>query len=793
MKKLLGTMLFIAVGCISSAQSSLTDQFTGIVKDATTRQPIAGATVWLANKPMVTDEKGVFVVSRNALAGKKLVIAATGYRNIQQDKLTISAATMEWFLTPVVETLQPLEVTAVRASDRAPFAKSNISKEELKKLNLGMDIPYILNQLPSVVVNSDAGNGVGYTGIRIRGSDATRINVTLNGIPYNDAESMGTFFVNLPDFTSSVNSIQVQRGVGTSSNGPAAFGASVHLSTNDIKEKPYLEFNNSIGSFGTFKHTLQGGTGVIGKYFTIDGRVSTIRSNGYIDRASSDLRSFYVGTVFRKGNTSLRFNVFSGNEKTYQAWYGVSESMLATNRRFNPAGTEKPGEPYENQTDNYHQTHYQLFFNQQLKNNWTLNTTTFLSRGKGYYEEYRADQSLARYGLPPFTSGGITYTRTDLVRQLWLDNYYYGQLFTLQKRTDKKEVTMGGGVTRYDGDHIGRLPWLQRGIQPANYRFYDLPAFKNDAHLYIKWQQNFSSRWKGFADLQQRLVRHVMDGFRNNPTLRVDRSFSFFNPKLGLSYQNGGTQAFFSFAVANKEPNRDDFQAGINSQPKSERLLDWEAGWLHRTEKSSIGVTLFHMDYRDQLVLTGQINDVGAYTRTNVPRSFRTGIEIEGGIRLRPSLQLNGNLTISRNKIKQFTEFIDNFDTGDQDKIVHRNKDISFSPPVTANATLNWKPLPALEVEWLHKFVDRQFLDNTSNAARQIAAFYVQDVRINWKVPVKTFKETRLVVQVFNVLNRMYAPNGYTYPYVSGGSLIADNYFYPVAGTHLMAALNISF
>ena len=792
MKKLLGTLLCFAIYCLSQAQTVSTTRMIGVVKDAKTLQPIVGATVWVGNKQQITNEKGIFVLAVPSSPQKKILIGSAGYTSFEQGLGTPSSDTMQFFLQPYIEMLQPLEVTAVRASDRAPFAKSNITKEELKKLNLGMDIPYVLNQLPSVVVNSDAGNGVGYTGIRIRGSDATRINVTLNGIPYNDAESMGTFFVNLPDFTSSVNSIQVQRGVGTSSNGPAAFGASVHLSTNDVREKPYLEINNSIGSFGTVKHTLQGGTGVIGKYFTVDGRISSIRSNGYIDRASSDLRSFFVGTLFLKGQTSIRFNVFSGKEKTYQAWYGVPESLLSTNRRFNPAGTEKPGEPYDNQTDNYQQTHYQLFFNQQLKNSWTVNTTSFLSRGKGFYEEYKADESFAKYGLPPFISGGVTYTRTDLVRQLWLDNYYYGQLFTLQKKQDKREVTIGGGITRYDGEHVGKLPWLQRGTQPANYRFYDLPAFKNDAHLYVKWQQNISSRWKGFADLQHRLVRHVMNGFRNNPTLRIDRSFSFFNPKLGLSYQQGGTQAFFSFAVANKEPNRDDFQAGINSQPRAERLLDWEAGWLHRTEKSSMGVTLFYMDYRDQLVLTGQINDVGAYTRTNVPRSFRAGIEIEGGIRLLPALQLNGNLTISQNKIRQFTEYIDNWDTGDQDKIVHRNKDISFSPPVTANVTLNWKPLPALELDWLHKMVDRQFLDNTSNAARQIAAFYVQDIRMNWKVPVKTFKEIRLVVQVFNLLNRQYAPNGYTYPYLTGGTLFSDNYFYPVAGRHFMAALNIS-
>ena len=372
-----------------------------------------------------------------------------------------------------------------------------------------------------------------------------------------------------------------------------------------------------------------------------------------------------------------------------------------------------------------------------------------------------------------------------------MDNIYAGQLFTLQQKTLRRELTIGGGITRYNGKHFGLLPWMERGIVSKDYRYYNLTAHKNDGHLYVKWQENLSEKWKAFADIQYRQLQHVMNGFQGKPDLLVNRQFSFINPKMGIHYQNQGTQAFLSYSVANKEPNRDDFQAGILSQPNAETLHDWEAGWMKKSSRGYWGVTLFYMLYNQQLVLTGQINDVGAYTRTNVPRSYRTGMEWEAGWQIVPKLQVSGNLTISKNKIKSFTEYIDNYDSGNQDPVEHNNTDISFSPAVTGSGSINWKPIASLELEWLHKYVGKQYLDNTSNEQRKIAPFYVQDIRASWKIPIRGLRECRLIVQVFNLLNQNYQPNGYTYPYISNQQLIADNAYYPMAGRNFLAAINI--
>src|SRR4030095_9896331 len=459
--------------------------------------------------------------------------------------------------------LEPVEVRAIRAGENTPFTKTNISRKEIEKLNLGQDLPFILNQTPSVVVNSDAGNGVGYTGIRIRGSDASRINVTLNGVPFNDAESQGTFFVDLPDFSSSVGSIQVQRGVGTSSNGAGAFGASVNISTNEVNLKPYAEFNNSYGSFNTWKNTIKVGSGLVGDHFTLDLRLSKISSDGYIDRASSDLRSFYFSTAYLGKKNSLRFNMFSGKEKTYQAWYGVSEADLKTNRTINYAGMERPGEPYDNETDNYRQDHYQLFFNHQFNKRLSFNTAFFLTNGNGYYEQYKADQDFADYGLPDKIEGNDTITSTDLIRQLWLDNHYYGQILSLQYRNDKDQFTIGGGWTRYEGNHFGEIVWSQVGV-PYKYRWYDHDALKTDVNVYAKYQRQLNPYLSMFADLQYRNVKYHIDGFRDNPDLTIDQNWNFSNPKARISCNRNGYQCYAAYSLGQKEPNRDDFEAGQN-------------------------------------------------------------------------------------------------------------------------------------------------------------------------------------------------------------------------------------
>ena len=495
--------------------------------------------------------------------------------------------------------LQPIEVIAIRAGDKAPFTKNNLDKKQIEINNLGQDLPYLLNQLPSVVINSDAGKGVGYTGIRIRGSDGTRINVTLNGIPYNDAESQGTFFVDLPDFASSTNSIQVQRGVGTSSNGAGAFGATINLSTNEVIDTSYAEINNSYGSFNTLKNTLKFGSGIIGKKFSVDGRLSRISSDGYVDRASANLHSFYLSTAFVDDKHSLRLNIFSGKQKTYQSWYGIPESLLETNRTYNSAGQDQPGKPYENETDNYTQTHYQLFYNNKLSDFWKANMAIFLTKGAGYYEQYKAGEAFAKYGLPDYNVGGSTNTKTDLIRQLWLDNDFYGSIFSLQYHKNKTQLTIGGGWNEYDGKHFGEINWakLQPSV-PSNYQWYHHTAVKKDLSLYAKWTQQINLHWQSFIDLQYRNVDYNINGFRDNPGLLIDEKYGFLNPKAGITYNYKNWQAFLSYAMSTKEPNRDDFEAGSSLQPKAEKLRDIELGIERKRGKISYGANFYYMQYK---------------------------------------------------------------------------------------------------------------------------------------------------------------------------------------------------
>lgn len=690
--------------------------------------------------------------------------------------------------------LSPVEVRAVRAGEKAPFAKSNLSKTEIAKRNLGQDIPFVLNLTPSVVVNSDAGTGIGYTGLRIRGTDATRINITLNGIPYNDAESQGTFFVNLPDFTSSVSSIQIQRGVGTSSNGTGAFGATVSLSTNEVNTQPYAEFNNAYGSFDTWKNTVKAGTGLIDDHFTVDARLSRISSSGYIDRASSDLQSFYLSGAYLNKGSAVRLNIFSGKEKTYQAWNGIPESLKGSNRTYNSAGTDRPGAPYDNETDNYTQTHYQLFFDQKLNTYWQFNTALYLTRGKGYYENYKGNERLSKYGLADLVLGDTTISRTDLVRQKWLDNYFYGQILSLQYRKDRHEWVIGGGWSRYQGDHFGKVIWAKYGFDEG-YRYYDNDAWKTDVNVYTKWQYQLTTVFSLFADLQYRRVQHRMNGFEENPALIIDRSFNFFNPKAGITYRKNGWQAFVSYAHAGKEPNRDDFQASLNNQPKKETLHDFEGGVEKRTSRFSAGINLYYMLYKDQLVQTGMINDVGAYTRINVPNSYRMGIELQGGVIISKWLNASANLTLSRNKIKAFNEFLDDYDADfewiGQQSVQHRNTDIAFSPAVIAGGSINILPVKNLEISLLEKYVGRQYMDNTQNKERSLDDFFTQDVRVMYTLGGKRLGQWTLIGQVNNVFNRRYEPNGYTYSYVFDGSITADNFYMPMAGTNFMVGVNV--
>jgi iron complex outermembrane receptor protein len=681
--------------------------------------------------------------------------------------------------------LSPVEVKAVRAGENAPFTKTNLSKRNIGKLNIGQDIPFLLNQTPSVVINSDAGSGIGYTGIRIRGTDATRINVTLNGIPYNDAESQGTFFVDLPDFSSSVGSIQIQRGVGTSSNGAGAFGGSINFSTNEVNKEPYAEFNNSVGSFNTWKNTVKGGTGLLDDHFITDIRLSRISSDGYIDRAKSDLKSFYFSTAYLSDKNSLRLNIFYGKEKTYQAWNGVSETDLKNgNRTINSAGTEKPGEPYNNETDNYWQDQYQLFFDHKFSDRLIFNTAFFLVKGKGYYEQYKADEAYSNYGL-------ANIGRSDFVRQLWLDNDFYGNIFSLQYKNKKTQATLGGGYNRYVGNHFGELLWALNGLPAPTYRWYDLDALKTDFNIYGKWQTNFAPGWYHFFDVQYRHVKYDIDGFRDNPALLIRSNYDFFNPKAGISYNKNNWKGYVSYSLANKEPNRDDFEAGKNQQPRKERLNDAEFGIERTNKRTNWSATLYYMWYKDQLVLTGKINDVGAYTRTNIPKSYRLGIELQGGIKITSWMNASGNVSLSKNKVIDFIEYLDDYDLGGQKINQYKKTDIAFSPDVVGAATINFVPCQNFELSLLSKYVGKEYLDNTQNETRKLNAFYTQDVRAVYSVKNKMLKELNIVGQVNNIFNKKYEPNGYTFSYIYGGKSVTENFYFPMAGTNFMIAINV--
>lgn len=708
--------------------------------------------------------------------------------------------------------LSPVEVKAIRAGENSPFTKTNFSKKEIQKANLGQDIPFLLNQTPSVVINADAGNGVGYTGIRIRGSDAARINVTLNGIPYNDAESQGTFFVDLPDISSSTGSIQIQRGVGTSSNGAGAFGGSINFSTNEVNKEAYAEFNNSFGSFNTWKNTLKVGSGLYGGHFITDLRLSRISSNGFIDRASSDLKSFYFSTAYLNKRSSLRLNIFTGKEKTFQAWNGIPEAKLKNDAAglqdhywnnygylyktaqdslnlFNADNRKYNYFTYKNQTDNYRQTHYQLFFTSELNKNLSFNAALFLTRGKGYYEEYKMDEDLGDYQLPPGNG--------DLVRRLWLDNYFYGSVYSLQYIKDKKQVTLGGGYTRYDGDHYGEIIWAAVSV-PKNYRWYRLDALKTDFNIYLKEQTQFAKNWNYFYDLQYRQVNYNIKGFRKNPSLVVNNQFHFFNPKAGISYNKDGWKGYLSYSIANKEPNRDDFETNAIQKPMPERLHDIEFGIAREgsfgeknTGKHNWSATLYYMRYKDQLVLTGKINDVGAYTRTNIPQSFRLGMELQGAIKFNTWLNASANLSISRNKVLDFVEYVDDYDNGGQKINNFPSADIAYSPAIVGGATISFLPIKNFEISLLSKYVSKQYLDNTQNSSRQLNAFYTQDTRVIYTIKGKRLKEVNIIGQLNNIFNKKYEPNGYTYGYIYGGKTISENFYFPMSGTNFMLGVNI--
>ncbi len=778
------------VFCVASVSAQI--NLKVVVKD-TTQLPVAGATVILQNQcSAITPADGTFNCSIKNAGSYVLRISYIGFKTYEKKIELLENRELAVVLEPSSLLTDEVLVRSTRAQQNAASTYKNIDKETIEKNNSGRDLPYLLDQTPSVVVTSDAGAGVGYTGIRIRGSDPTRVNVTINGIPYNDSESQGTFWVNMPDFASSVDNIQIQRGVGTSTNGAAAFGASLNIQTNTLNDKPYGELNNSAGSFGTVKNTVKLGSGLINDKFSFDGRLSRISSDGYIDRASSLLKSYFLSGAYYGKKSLLRANVFSGTERTYQAWNGVPQELLETNRTFNEF-------TYENQTDNYRQDHYQLLYANNLSSRLTANIALHFTHGEGYYEEFKEGETLADYGLADVNIGGETISTTDLVRRRWLNNDFYGLTYSLDyKVLNNLNFSLGGAYNEYMGNHYGQAISGQFVPEQNGRRYYDQDAFKTDFNIFGKADLRLDKLLL-FADLQYRKINYEFLGFDrnlNNVTQQV--SLNFFNPKIGATYSfTDEQQLYASYAKAGKEPNRNDFtESTPDGRPKREILNDLELGYRIQKPAFNASFNAFGMFYKDQLVLTGQVNDVGAYIRSNVADSYRAGIEMDAAIKLKKWLNLAFNAAFSKNKIQDFNEFLDiynaDFNYLGQQQNTYQNTDIAFSPDVIAGSALNFIPLKNAELSFISKYVGRQFLDNTSNDAKKLNSFFVSDVRLGYQFSLKNVKNIGLSLLINNVFNELYETNGYTFGYLQG-SRQDFNYYYPQATRNFLLGLNLKF
>ncbi len=786
MKKFIAGVSIALLPFLVSAQNFI----VGKIIASDSQKPLSGANIKIKNYNYVgtSTANGEFKIAVLKPGKYVLQVSYVGY---QTQILTAQSGNIPNIITLKNNVLMADEVmvTATRASENAATTLKNLTKAEIEKNNFGQDLPYLLNQTPSVVVSSDAGAGIGYTGLRIRGSDATRINVTVNGIPINDTESQGMFWVNMPDFASSVDNIQIQRGVGTSTNGAGAFGASLNIQTNTRQDTAYTELNTAAGSYRSLKNTLKIGTGLINGKFSFDGRLSRIVSDGYINRATTNLKSYFVTGAYYGKNSLLRINAFSGKEKTYQAWNGVPEDSLATNRKYNSF-------TYPNQTDNYQQDHYQLLYSQAISPKIVFNGALHYTKGAGYYEEYQEKQAFADYNFTPINIGGVLIDSTNLIRQKWLDNDFYGATYSfIYTPNNQFNFTLGGAYNQYDGNHFTEVIWAQYAADSKiRHRLNQNNGFKTDFNVYTKAQYQINN-FSLFADLQYRKIAYDFLGFNNiGQNVTQTDALNFFNPKLGLTYTiDKQSNVYASFSVANKEPNRNDYtQSTPASRPKHERLNNIEAGYRFKSKIVFGGVNLYSMLYKNQLVLTGQINDVGEYIRSNVSQSYRNGVELDVAIQISPSLSWMLNAATRQNKIKNFNEFIDDYDNGRQIFNIYKKTDIAFSPNFVGGSTLSYQPVKNAEIVLLSKYVSQQFLDNTSNQNRKLNAFFVNDVRLQYNLKSKGIKNIGLGLQINNVFNTLYASNGYTFSYLAGG-LVTENFYYPQAETNFMASVNVRF
>jgi len=708
-------------------------------------------------------------------------------------------------------------VSATRADAKTPVVVTNVSNEELTKRNLGQDIPVLLSLTPSFVTSSDAGAGVGYTGFRIRGSGANRINVTIDGIPLNDSESHGVYWVNMPDFTSSLEDIQIQRGVGTSTSGAGAFGASINMQTQNVNSKPYAEVSSSAGSFNTFKNTVKLGTG-LKKGFAFDTRLSKITSDGFIDRATSDLQSAYFSAGYYGERTSVRANVIVGKEKTYQAWNGVPKVRLENDeegmQRYADHGLVSQEivdhmmtsdsrtynqYTYKNETDNYWQKHYRLFLTHLFKDNTKFNMAFHYTQGEGYYEQFKKNDKLKKYGLAPIVIGGETIEKTDFIRRKWLDNDFYGTVFSFSKKMDGLDLVAGGGWNKYDGDHFGEIRWMKNaGDTFLGDKYYDNNGTKEEYNAYVKANVAVDDQISLYADMQLRGIDYKIKGIDSDlRDVSQNHDFLFFNPKLGLNYEiDKNHRLFASFAIANREPNRSNYtDAKPGNEPTSERLFDYELTYKLTQANFLFEANLFYMNYKDQLVLTGEINDVGGAVMVNVDKSYRRGVELSAATKLTKEFSWNANLSLSDNKIKNFVEHVDNWDnweTGEQTINDLGTTDLAFSPNVTANSILSYDK-SGFGIQFISQYVGKQYIDNSANDDRSLDAYTVSNMNFSYEFKPKFAESLKFNLLVNNVFNAEYETNAWVYSYIYGGERFAMDGYFPQAGTNFMAGVSLRF
>lgn len=798
MKKLSFLLLLQLFAFAGFGQIKLSGIVTG------NNEPLAGASVVLSNSMYgVSAQSDGSFEFKNLKPGEYVVkVSFVGFEPAETKVNLKSDQKISVNLVESVILTDEIMISASVAKNKTPMAYNNLSGEEIEKRNMGQDIPYLLQLTPSFVATSDAGAGVGYTNFRIRGTDMNRINVGINGIPLNDAESHGTWFVDQPDLASSLENVQVQRGAGTSTNGAAAFGATINLQTSTFNPVAYGEYKTAFGSFNTFKNTVLAGTGLIDGKFTVDARLSKVSSEGYIDRASADLKSFFISSGYYSEKTVLKAVVFSGYENTYHAWNGVPSDLLETNRTYNPSGeyTDENGKTnyYKNQVDDFQQDHFQLHFTHSFSQSFNLNGSLHYTHGAGYYENYKEDEDLADYRISPISVGNETIETSDIINRKWLDNDFYGMIFSFNYKRKKSDFTFGGGTSIYDGDHFGKVIWAQfLGNAKPDHDWYRGNGLKKDFNVFAKYNYSFTDKLNLFADLQYRNINYKITGIDDDlRDISQEHKFNFFNPKFGAFYQlQQNQEIYLSLAIANREPNRDNYVDAdpTGKQPTHETLNDWELGYNFKSSAFSFSANYYYMNYKNQLVLTGEINDVGAPIMVNVDKSFRTGLELQAGVKITPKIQWNGNTTFSVNKVKDFTEYVDNWDTWGQETYELGTTDLAFSPDFIGNSRFVFSPVNNMEFSFVSSFVGKQFIDNTSDKDRMLDSYFVNNLTADYTFSTKLFEKITLRVMVNNLFNEKYESNAWVYSYIYEGERTKMDGYFPQAGTNFMFGVDFRF